>query len=180
MKDPTERDPAPLFFDKEVQAWLRTLTTVDYKKVLRTRKDGHQIVSPRYKFMTDEQLQQATKAAHKRAEAYLQMPPVVKQRSDDLTLLCEDPGLQDYSTVKFVFTDITYGLKDRERFVVVREHNGTLRHATWQERDRIVPIYFPKPGKELQKPRMFENEYLQVSVVFALKTSLVSRLLILT
>ncbi|EFN89057.1 28S ribosomal protein S22, mitochondrial [Harpegnathos saltator] len=111
--------------------------------------------------MTDEQLQEAINETQRKAEEYLQMPPVVKQRSNPTGLICEDPGLQNYNTSKFVFTDITYNLRDRERFVVVREPDGTLRHATWEERDRIVPIYFPSPGKEIQKPRMFEDEYLQ-------------------
>lgn len=145
---------------------------MDYKKVFCTRKDGHKVAPPTYKFMTDEELQKATKAAQKRAQRLLQMPPVVKQRSDPPLLIAQDPALQGLDSAKFMFTDITYGLNDRHRFVVIREPDGTLRHATWQERDRIVPIYFPQPGKKLQKPRMFEDEYLQVSETCALKISL--------
>lgn len=90
------------------------------------------------------------------------MPPVVKQRVDLSVPLCEDPALKDHDTAKFVFTDITYDLNDRERSVVIREPEGTLRHATWQERDRIIQIYFPKPARKMEKPKMFEGEYLKV------------------
>lgn len=131
--------------------------------------DGHEITRPKYKFLTDEALQEAIKTAQDEAERYLQMPPVVKKRSDISVLLDQDPGLQNFSTAKFVFTDITYGLNDKERFVVVREPDGTLRYANWEERDRIVPIYFPHLGKELQKPKLFEGEHLQVSADFCLK-----------
>lgn len=158
-----ERDPAPYFFNRYVQSYLKKLTTVDYAKIFRTRKDGHRLKPPEYKFLTDEQLQEATKAAIYRAKKYLQMPPVVKQRVDPSDLLCKDPALKDYDTAKYVFIDITYDLKDKERFVVVREPEGTLRHATWQERDRIIQIYFPKPAREIEKPKMFEGEYLKVS-----------------
>ncbi|XP_014469578.1 PREDICTED: 28S ribosomal protein S22, mitochondrial [Dinoponera quadriceps] len=161
LEDLTEKDPAPVFFDQEVQTYLKKLTTLDYKKVFRIRKDGHELEPPQYRFLTDEELEKAKKVAEKRAEIYLQMPPVVKQRSDSSLLLCEDPGLQNYNAAKIVFTDITYGINNRKRFVVIREPNGKLRHATWQERNRIIPIYFPNPGRELQMPKMFESENLQ-------------------
>ncbi|CAL1679384.1 unnamed protein product [Lasius platythorax] len=159
--DPTERDPAPLFFNKYVQSYLKTLTTVDYTKVFRSRNDGHKLKPPEYKFLTDEQLYEAKQIAKNKAKRYLQMPPVVRQRSDPSVPLCEDPALKDHDTIKYVFTDITFGLNDRERFVAVREPDGTLRHATWQERDRIVQIYFPQPSREMEKPKMFEGEYLK-------------------
>ncbi|KAL6261220.1 hypothetical protein P5V15_008745 [Pogonomyrmex californicus] len=159
--DSVEKDPAPFFFNKEVQEYLKMLTTVDYNKVFRSRKDGHKLKPSQYKFMTDEELQEAIKMAQHRAKRYLQMPPVVKQRSDPTRILCEDAGLQNHCTAKYVFTDITYGLQDRERFIVVREPNGTLRHANWEERERILQTFLPKPGKELRKPKMFEGEYLK-------------------
>lgn len=124
--------------------------------------DGHRLEPPQYKFLTDEQLEEAKEQAKRRARRYLQMPPVVKQRSDRTELLDEDVGLRNHDTAKYVFTDITYGLKDRERFIVIREPDGILRHATWKERDRMVQTFFPKPGRELRKPKMFEGEYLAV------------------
>lgn len=135
---------------------------MDYNKIYRTRKDGHRLQPPQYKFLTDEQLKQATEDAKHRAKKYLQMPPVVKQRSDSSELLDEDPGLRNHDTIRYVFTDISYGLKDRERFIVIREPDGTLRHATWKERDRMIQTFFPKPGRQMQKPKMFEGEYLAV------------------
>lgn len=149
---------------------------MDYKKVFRTRKDGHKLTPPEYKFLTNEELQEAREAAKLKAEKYLQMPPVVKQRLDLSVPLCEDPALHDHDTSKFVFTDVTFGLNDKERFIVVREPEGTLRHATCQERDRMLQIYFPKPGKEFEKPKMFEGEYLKVR--FLLKKVLNSIIMI--
>lgn len=163
--DPIERDPAPLFFNKEVQECLKTLTTVDYNKVFRRRKDGRKLQPPQYKFLTDEELEEATKAAKRRAEKYLQMPPVVKQRVDSSATLCDDAALQSHDTARYVFTDITYGLKDRQRFIVIREPDGTLRHANWKERDRMVQTFFPRPERQLHKPRMFEGEYLRVRTI---------------
>ncbi|KAL6430717.1 hypothetical protein ACFW04_006936 [Cataglyphis niger] len=156
-----ERDPAPYFFNRYVQAYLKRLTTVDYAKIFRSRKDGHKLKTPEYKFLTDEQVQEAKEAAKYKAKRYLQMPPVVKQRLDPSVPLCEDPALKNHDTAKYVFTDITFDLNDRERFIVIREPEGTLRHATWQERDRILQIYFPKPFREIEKPKMFEGEYLK-------------------
>lgn len=50
----------------------------------------------------------------------------------------------------------------KERFIVVREPDGTLRKATWEERDRLVQVYFPKPGRRLTPPFMFREENLKV------------------
>ena len=48
-----------------------------------------------------------------------------------------------------MFTDITYGVHDRERFIVVREPDGILRHAQGEERDRLNQIYFPHLGRKV-------------------------------
>lgn len=45
---------------------------------------------------------------------------------------------------------------------MVREPDGTLRKATWEERDRLVQVYFPKPGRRLAPPFMFKEENLKV------------------
>lgn len=50
----------------------------------------------------------------------------------------------------------------QERFIVVREPNGTLRKASWEERDRLIQIYFPKEGRKLTAPLMFKEENLKV------------------
>merc|ERR1712013_736245 len=63
-------------------------------------------------------------------------------------------------TCKYVFTDITFGVPDRQRLVSVREQEGSLRSATWEERDRILHTYFPKPGRRHYDPAMFEPENL--------------------
>lgn len=50
----------------------------------------------------------------------------------------------------------------QERFIVVREPNGTLRKATWDERDRLIQVYFPKEGRKLTAPLIFKEENLKV------------------
>lgn len=50
----------------------------------------------------------------------------------------------------------------QERFIVVREPNGILRKATWEERDRLIQVYFPKEGRQLTAPRIFQEENLKV------------------
>merc|ERR1719184_517471 len=77
----------------------------------------------------------------------LQMPPVMEERDAASKVLESDIMLQGHDTCKYVFTDITFGVPDRERLVSVREQEGTLRSATWEERDRVLHTYFPKPGR---------------------------------
>ncbi|OCT81082.1 hypothetical protein XELAEV_18027895mg [Xenopus laevis] len=50
----------------------------------------------------------------------------------------------------------------QERFIVVREPNGVLRKATWEERDRMIQVYFPREGRKLATPLVFQPENMQV------------------
>lgn len=50
----------------------------------------------------------------------------------------------------------------QERFIVVREPDGVLRKATWEERDRLIQVYFPREGRKLTAPLIFKDENLKV------------------
>lgn len=49
----------------------------------------------------------------KKAEEKLQMPPVVPIRKEIDFVFSKDIELQGYDTVKFLFTDISFGKTDR-------------------------------------------------------------------
>ncbi|KAF0030678.1 hypothetical protein F2P81_017409 [Scophthalmus maximus] len=91
-----------------------------------------------------------------------------------------DPAVQDILTritgldLQKVFRPIQQELKpptyklmtdeqlEEERFIVVREPNGILRKATWEERDRLVQVYFPKEGRKLTAHLLFKEENLKL------------------
>ncbi|KAK1116504.1 hypothetical protein K0M31_018968 [Melipona bicolor] len=156
-----ERDPRPFFFDQHVQKLLKTLTRVDYEKIFATRRDETPLKLPEFKFMTDEELAEAREEIGKKANRRIQMPPVVKIRSKEPKVLVKEPELQGYEETNLVFTDISFGKSNRNRIIVVRETNGTLRHANSNERHRMNQIYFPITGREMHTPRMFCNPYLK-------------------
>lgn len=56
----------------------------------------------------------------------------------------------------------------QERFIVVREPDGILRKATWEERDRLIQVYFPKEGRKISAPLVFKEENLKVGRVWQL------------
>ncbi|KAJ8929314.1 hypothetical protein NQ314_018022 [Rhamnusium bicolor] len=155
-----EKDPAPYFFDKKVQSLLKILTRVNLAKVFRPKKLGDKkLQDPEYKFMTDEQLQEAMKKAEQKADEMLQIPPVVSVRNPLTRVFSKDPELQGLETSRMVFTDITFGIKDADRLIVVREPDGTLQEAEWDLRNRINQVYFPKVARYLKPPRMFEDSF---------------------
>jgi small subunit ribosomal protein S22 len=49
-------------------------------------------------------------------------------------------NVSGYDASKYVFTDITFGVHDRKRLIVVREPDGTLRDAEGDERDRLNQV----------------------------------------
>ena len=46
---------------------------------------------------------------------------------------------------------------------MVREPNGVLREATWEERERMNYMYLPREGQFYQLPAMLTDEFLPVS-----------------
>ncbi|XP_030600998.1 small ribosomal subunit protein mS22 [Archocentrus centrarchus] len=148
----------PQFTDSAVQDILTRITGLDLQKVYRPIKQ--ELKPPTYKLMTDEQLEQAVEFATVQAKKLLQMPPILPERKPINDVLCEDKILDGMDTAKYAFTDITYNIPHRERFIVVREPNGTLRKATWEERDRLIQVYFPKEGRKLTAPLIFKEENL--------------------
>ncbi|KAJ8410924.1 hypothetical protein AAFF_G00188810 [Aldrovandia affinis] len=150
----------PQFHDEDVQGILRKMTGMDLQKIFRPIKQ--ELKPPTYKLMTDEQLLEATQRATEVARERLKMPPLLPERQPINDVLAEDKILEGMDTAKCVFTDITFNTPHRERFIVIREPTGTLRKASWEERDRILQIYFPKQGRRLTPPPVFKDENLKV------------------
>uniref|UniRef100_A0A3Q3G077 Mitochondrial ribosomal protein S22 n=1 Tax=Labrus bergylta TaxID=56723 RepID=A0A3Q3G077_9LABR len=153
-------DAKPQFTDPSVQDILTRITGLDLQKVFRPIKQ--ELKPPTYKLMTDEQLEQATELATEQAKKLLKMPPVLQERKPIYDVLSVDKILAGTDTAKYVFTDITYNIPHRERFIVVRETDGTLRKANWEERDRLIQVYFPKEGRKLTAPLIFKEENLKM------------------
>ncbi|KFO82111.1 hypothetical protein N303_03124, partial [Cuculus canorus] len=148
----------PAFTDEAVQTLLYKMTGLDLQKVFRPVRQ--ELKPPKYKLMTEAQLEEATRKAIEEAKKKLTMPPVLKEREPINDVLADDKFLEGTETTKYVFTDLTYSVPHRERFIVVREPNGVLRKATWEERDRMIQIFFPKEGRRVIPPVMFKDEHL--------------------
>uniref|UniRef100_A0A1A8CT24 Mitochondrial ribosomal protein S22 n=1 Tax=Nothobranchius kadleci TaxID=1051664 RepID=A0A1A8CT24_NOTKA len=149
----------PRFSDPAVQDILTRITGLDLQKVFRPIKQ--ELKPPTYKLMTSEQLEQAVHLASEEAKKRLNTPPVLPERKPINDVLVVDQILDGMDTAKLVFTDITYSIPHRERFIVVREPDGTLRKATWEERDRMIQVYFPKEGRLITPHLIFKEENLK-------------------
>lgn len=148
----------PSFDDSEIQSILLRMTRLNLGKIFRPVLQ--ELKEPLYKLMTDQQLMEAQERAAEVALQRLKMPPVLSERHPISDVLAEDKVLEGTETAKFVFTDITYSTPHRERFIVVREPNGQLRKATWEERDRMIQVYFPREGRKITPPRIFQEDNL--------------------
>ncbi|XP_039278657.1 28S ribosomal protein S22, mitochondrial [Nilaparvata lugens] len=148
------------FYEPEILALVKKLTRPDLQKVFRKRKLGLRLEPPEYKFMTTEQLEEERRKADARAEEKLQMPPVLPPRKEIDEVIAEDSNLAGFERSNIVFTDITFGKSDVKRMIVIREPNGRLRKANWDERFRINQVYFPKEGRKMNPPTLFKHENL--------------------
>ncbi|XP_027789393.1 small ribosomal subunit protein mS22 isoform X2 [Marmota flaviventris] len=149
----------PTFMDEEVQSILIKMTGLNLEKIFKPAVQ--ELKPPTYKLMTQAQLEEATRKAVEAAKVRLKMPPVLEERTPINDVLAEDKILEGIETAKYVFTDISYNIPHRERFIVVREPSGTLRKASWEERDRMIQVYFPKEGRRILPPVIFKEENLK-------------------
>jgi len=155
------RSTKAAFFDETVQTELKALTGLSYDKIFRLQKRGEEIPPPTYQFVTEEELNDLMVEARQKADKKLQMPPVLDEREDIDVVLDRDGAIKGYDAAPIVFTDITFGVHNRDRIIVVREPDGTLREASWEQRDRVNQIYFPTEERKLDVPAMFEPENLK-------------------
>ncbi|KAH8382781.1 hypothetical protein KR009_005242 [Drosophila setifemur] len=153
-----ERDPQPLFTDTETQKLLQSMTQLHLDRVFRKRTVPDN--SSETKFMSAEQLESEFRHMVEQAQHTLRMPPIVEIKKDVERVITKDPALKDFASTKFVFTDITFGRRQSERKVVVRETDGTLSYASLDTTKRMNQLYFPLEGRQTFTPRMFALEEL--------------------
>ncbi|VVC33326.1 Ribosomal protein S22, mitochondrial [Cinara cedri] len=150
-----------MFFADSVQELLIKLTHVDVQKAFRKRFIGEDPDIPIYKFMTTAEVEKLQAEVKVKANKKVQMPPIVPLQTDLGQVINVDKDIIGFDNSKFVFTDITFGISDKSRIVVVRESDGTLRKANADERHTVNQIYFPQLGRELKHPVMFQDEHLK-------------------
>ncbi|XP_050436969.1 28S ribosomal protein S22, mitochondrial [Adelges cooleyi] len=149
------------FFAEPIQDLLLDLTHINVQKAFRKRLTGRNPSIPIYKFMTTAEIEKLQVEIREKAKEKLKMPPIVPLRTDLGEVLNVDKDIVGYDNSKYLFTDITFGVSDKGRIIVVREPDGTLRKATAEERHNANQIYFPQSGRELKHPNMFKDENLK-------------------
>lgn len=111
--------------------------------------------------MTTKQVEAEVRSKFKHAQHLLQMPPVVKVMEEKKKIISTDTAITNFSENSFVFTDVTFGLKNADRSVVIRHPDGVLEEAPYDVRKRVYQIYFPMVGRKFRVPKMFEPENLK-------------------
>ncbi|KRX52756.1 Alpha-1,2-mannosyltransferase ALG9 [Trichinella sp. T9] len=149
-----------LFTAPEVQSLLKKLTDVVPEKLFSQRQISA-LKRPVVKLMTENQLNLAYSFFDEKSRKLLSMPPMLTPASETVAVLAKDADISCHDTSKFVFIDIEFGLKERERTVAVREPNGELRTASKSEKDRIIRAYYPKKYRSVKLPKVFQTPYLE-------------------
>nr|KAG8538644.1 hypothetical protein GDO81_022280 [Engystomops pustulosus] len=157
---PCSSSKAACYTDPDVQTILKKITGLNLEKVFQPMKQESK--PPTYKLMTQQQYEESLQKAVQAAQQHLEMPPMMKERDPIDEVLAVDEILDGTETAKLVFTDITYSTPHCERFILVREPNGVLRKATWDERDRMIQVYFPRWGRRMVPPPVFREENMKV------------------
>lgn len=108
--------------------------------------------------MTKEELDAYTARAVAQAKKSLQTPPILQIEPDATEIISSDLGLKDFDDTKYVITDISYGIKDNKRIILVRNTNGVLETAPPHIRKRMNQTYFPRENREWTAPMLFSDD----------------------
>lgn len=154
-----DRDPGPHFLKGTNRDLLRNITRMDVNRVFQSRPlPGNQFS---YKFLTADEVRQKFETSLRQARKLLQMPPIVAIENDKTEIISKDPALQGLTDSTLIVTDITFNINDTDREILMRKPNGNLETAPPNVRRRIIQTYFPKDGRKVIVPKMFENEHLK-------------------
>nr|CDS34535.1 28S ribosomal protein S22 mitochondrial [Hymenolepis microstoma]CUU97824.1 28S ribosomal protein S22 mitochondrial [Hymenolepis microstoma] len=121
------------------------------------------------KLLSDSELQAVMHYSEMLTSQKLQMPPVMNERpSDDREslIISRDSELCGIlpANQKLAFVDIGLDSSRRRRLMLIREADGTLRHADASERDRLNQVFFPLPGRRLRTPSLFRDANLEIAL----------------
>lgn len=145
--------------EKQNRELMYSLTAMQIDRLFQVRPKPYE--RPTYQFLTAEQLKAKFDGALRTAKRTLLMPPVVSIVSDTIRVLSKDPEIQGHSDGKFVFTDTSLNVHDRDRMVLIRQPTGVLETADQLTRRRMCQTYFPFAERRIVSPRMFYGEHLQ-------------------
>ncbi|KAL5971622.1 28S ribosomal protein S22 mitochondrial [Taenia solium] len=135
------------------------------------------------KLLSDMELQSVMQYSEMLTSQKLQMPPVMNERLPDdheNSIISRNPELCGIlpANQKLAFVDIGLDSSRRRRLMLIREADGTLRHAHSSERDRLNQIFFPLPGRRLRTPSLFRDANLEAALENGLHEYVLDLLLI--
>lgn len=145
--------------EKQNRELMHSLTNMQIERVFQSRPKPFN--RPTYHFLTAQEVKEKFDGAIRTTRRLLLMPPILPIEEDDIKILSKDPEIQGYTDSKITFIDTTFGLKDRDRAILVRHPNGVLETANQLTRRRLIETYFPFKGRRIIVPRMFIGEHLQ-------------------
>jgi small subunit ribosomal protein S22 len=152
-------NPGQIFIRQDVRLILQRLTGFDLSKIFHSSYNP-KLRDSQIKLLTQQQLAKEKDKANRLARHLLQMPPYLQPRQREHVLLskADDQRLDPLNLrqVNYMFVDISMNLPKDKRMCVVREPNGILRKADFNEREKLLQVYFPVEGKSAYVPKMFE------------------------
>jgi len=137
------------------------MTGLNLNKIYTPRKEALQ--NPIYKVMEKEEYEMTEKERIEEGQRRLQMPDLMTRRKPINFVHSQDEQLinHDEDGSDFVFTDISASKNLRSRSIFVRENDtGVLREASWEERDRMQFMYWPKEGQHHEIVEMLQDQHL--------------------
>lgn len=102
-----------MFFREDVQDLLQQITGRDHEKVFRNRKLGQRLEPPKYELLTQAEIEKMMEETEHKLKLKLKMPPLLKEREPVNNILAKDPELQGFDTAKYVFIDISQGVREK-------------------------------------------------------------------
>lgn len=138
---------------------LKFLTGFDLNKIFE-KKSNIEFEMPKYKLISIDNLNEIDEDIKMKSSRILSLKQIYTMRSPKLNYtLHKNEEINNHSQSKYVFIDTSKTIQDHnDRIIVVREPNGDLRLAGWNERRRLKFIFYGNDSEQLNKLPYFVSE----------------------
>lgn len=148
-----------------MQSILNTITGISLRKTAELQP-ALEPNKPVFKVVPDKELRRLQAEAFKKERIKIeQRPPFMNPRKEIDIELARNPEIAPVMTHNLLFIDTSAYTRseksNKDKLIVVRDTEGTLREARHGERERAIQIAFPAEGRTMFPSNFFKQESIE-------------------
>ncbi|KII61731.1 28S ribosomal protein S22, mitochondrial [Thelohanellus kitauei] len=153
-------EPLKDYYNEDLQAIFKKLIGRNPKFLKNINMARRPIVAD-YKLVHADKIPQLNAEIDEMLDRFLETIPMYTRRKPNLNVIIQkSPELKGYDSSRYVFTDVSPSKTSKDRTILVRHQDGSLKLAPWDVRERINIVYFGSDSDMYPPPKFISSEKL--------------------